>query len=127
MNVAVPKDLCKQICELDKGIRFAGVVDKFGKLIMTKYRSTSIPLLSKEESQLSIVQGTIRMGSRSTLQPKLGKIVYTFTFYEKVKRATIPLTNNSYLMVSFDIEGDHDTVMMKKILPLLKKHDLHKY
>lgn len=124
MTASIPRDLCKQIFAFDKSIRFAGVADRYGTTILTEYRKTSTPLLSKQESALSIIQASIRMGSRKTLQPKLGKIVYAFTFHEKVKRATIPLINDSYLMVSFDVDANHDSIIMKKILPLLTKLDL---
>jgi len=119
-----PKDFCKQILEFDKTIRFAGIADKFGKIVMAEYRKGLVPLLSKEESALSVVRTSIISGIRKTMQAKLGKIVYSFTFYEKVKRATIPLSNYSILMVSFDIEADHESVILKKILPFVKKHGL---
>jgi len=122
----VPRDFCKQILELDKTIRFAGIADKFGKMVMTAYRKGTTSLLSKHESVLSVMQSSIRMGTRKTMQPQLGKIVYTFTVYEKVKRASIPLHNFAVLMVSFDPESDHETLILKKILPLVKKHGLHR-
>lgn len=125
-KVQVPNDFCKQILACDKRIRFAGVADKFGKIVMSEYRKGSVPLLSKQESMLSAIQTTIRMGTQKTVQPILGKIIYSFTFYEKVKRATIPLSDHSSLMISFDIEADHESIILKKILPLLKSHSLRK-
>jgi len=40
-----------------------------------------------------------------------------------VKRATIPIHDNSdyILMVSFDIEADHEAIILNKILPLLAR------
>jgi len=122
----VPNDFCKQILEFDKGIRFTGIADKFGKIVMTEYRKRSVPLLSKQEAVLSVMRSAIRLGTRKTLQPSLGKIVYSFTLYEKVKTATIPLSNHSFLMVSFDSEADHESIILKKILPLVKKHGLRR-
>jgi hypothetical protein len=71
------------------------------------------------------------MNIRRTLEEKLGKIMYSTTTYEKVKRATIPLFNNnkeidrydSYLMVSFEKESVVESVINNKILPLLNKID----
>lgn len=80
VRVQLAKDLCRHILELDKSIRFAGIADRFGKIVMEEYRKGLFPLLSKEEAALSVLQTSIRMGSRKTMQPKLGKIVYTFTF-----------------------------------------------
>jgi len=123
MEKPIPQDFCKQILESDKHIRFAGISDRYGKIVMEEYRRGTLPLLSKEESALSFLQTSMRMGSRKSMQARLGKIVYAFTFYEKVKRVTIPLSGHSILMVSFDIEADHDSII-KKTLSLIKKHQL---
>ena len=48
--------LCKQILELDKTIRFAGIASIEGKLIAQEYREGLESLLTKEESELSVVQ-----------------------------------------------------------------------
>jgi hypothetical protein len=122
----IPKQFCKQILELDEAFRFAGIIDKFGKILMAEHRKSSSPLLSKQEAMLSFTQSAIRMGSRKTLQPKLGKLIYTFSWYEKVKRATIPLNNSSVLLLSFDVEAPHDDMILNKVIPLAKKHGLLK-
>ncbi len=52
---------------------------------------------------------------------KIGKPIYSFTLYEKVKRVTIALKNKDYpiLMVSFDIPANHEHIVMNKILPVI--------
>lgn len=43
--------------------------------------------------------------------------------YEKVKRVTIPMDGDGQdeiLMISFDIESNHDQLILKKIIPLIK-------
>ena len=81
------------------------------------------PLLTKEESELSALPSIVRMGTRETLEEKIGKTIYAFALYEKVKRATIPIYDNSdyILMVSFDIEAKHEAIILNKILPLLAR------
>jgi hypothetical protein len=120
----VPNNFCKRIIKSDSAIRFVGVADKFGKIIAEEYRKKSVPLLSKEEVAMSVLQGAIRMGSRKTMIPKLGKLIYTVSYYEKVKRATMMLNNNNVLMVSFDPEANHDSILINKILPLVKDNGL---
>jgi hypothetical protein len=34
------------------------------------------------------------MGTRKVLEDKLGKTIYAFALYNKVKRATIPINND---------------------------------
>jgi hypothetical protein len=80
-------------------------------------------LLTEDESDLSTIESVLRMLTRGDLQSKTGKPIYSFTLYEKVKRATIPLDNDEYpvLMVSFDIDGDNESLIKNKLLPLLKE------
>ena len=120
----VPQDLCTQILALHKNIRFAGVVDTFGKMAMSEYRKGLVPLLSREQAMSSVLQASIRMGSRKVLQASLGKIIYSMTLYDKVVMASLPLSDHSLLMVSFEIKGDHESILMKQVLPFLNKHGL---
>jgi hypothetical protein len=115
------EDICKQILELDKTIRFVGIASIEGKLIAQEYREGLESLLSKEESELSVMQSIIRMGTRKVLEDKVGKTIYAFALYEKVKRATMPLGDSNILMVSFDIEANHEYIILNKILPLVRK------
>ena len=115
------KILCEQILELDKTIRFVGIANLEGKLIAQEYRKGLRSLLTKEESELSAMQSIIRMGTRKVLEEKLGKTIYAFALYEKVKRATIPLGSTSFLMISFNIEANHESIFLNKILPLITK------
>jgi hypothetical protein len=116
-------NLCKQIIELDSTIRFAGIPNKFGKQIVVEYRKGLTPLLTDTESELYAVESVMRMNTRKDYESKLGKPIYSFTLYEKIKRTTISLDNIDYpiLMVSFDTEADHESIVLNKILPFVKK------
>ena len=113
------RNLCKQILQLDKTIRFVGIASIEGKLIAQEYREGLQSFLTKEESELSVMQSIIRMGTRKVLEEKVGKTIYAFALYEKVKRATMPLGDSSILMASFDIEANHEDIILNKILPLV--------
>lgn len=120
------QDLCKQILALDNSIRFAGTASMKGKILAAEYRSGLTPLLTPEEYQFSIVQSVIRMGTRQSLEEKLGKTIYAFASYQKVKRASIMTYDENgeihdVVMVSFDREANHDTIIMEKIMPCLKR------
>ncbi len=83
-------ELCSRVLALDSSIRFAGLANMFGKIVASEYRKGIMPLLTKEESELSVTQSILRMGTRSTLEAKLGRTIFAFAMYERVKRATIP-------------------------------------
>jgi hypothetical protein len=115
-------NICKKIIELDSSIRFAGIPNKFGKQIVVEYRQGLVPLLTESESELYAIESVMRMNTRKDYESKLGRPIYSFTLYEKIKRTTISLDNKDYpiLMVSFDIEVNHESVILNKIIPFVK-------
>ena len=114
------KDACRQILTEDSSIRFAGFSDKFGKQIVGEYRNGLIPLLTESQLDLSAIESIIRMNTRRDLESQIGKPIYSFTLYEKIRRATISLDNKDYpiLMVSFDLNADHESIILNKIIPI---------
>jgi hypothetical protein len=118
--------ICGEIVELDGSIRFAGIANIMGKLISAKFKPGVQLLLTKEEIEDNIIKAVLRMKTREDYEQKLGKTIYTFALYDKVKRASIALDQENYslLMVSFDVAADHDSIILHKILPRLKHHNL---
>jgi hypothetical protein len=121
MSSSLFEDVCQDIIGLDKMIRFAGIANMRRTIVSAKYRAELVPLLTQEETIESIEHSVLRMSTRRLLEAKLGKTIYSITFYEKVKRAVIPLGKNGdfILMVSFDNEADHDSIIRNKIMPLI--------
>jgi hypothetical protein len=123
---AYAKEICNQVSQLDKSIRFAGIANKLGTLIAYQLREELIPLLNEEEIQDSIMKTVLRMKTREDYESKLGDVIYTFALYKRVKRVSIPLDHPdmAVLMLSFDIEADQDSIIMGKVLPALKQRKL---
>ena len=118
--------ICGEIVELDGSIRFAGIANNMGKLLAAKFRPGLQALLTKEEIEDNIIKAVLRMKTREDYEQKLGKTIYTFALYDKVKRASIALYEENYslLMVSFDVAADHESIILHKILPRLKDYNL---
>jgi hypothetical protein len=121
-------DICLSVLELDSGIRFAAIVSSKGKILAAEFREGTKPLLSLQESELSVMQSLIRMSIRRTLESRLGMKIHVVAVYQKVNRAKISLFNKSgkcdcYLMVSFEKQAHHVTIINKKILPFLEEID----
>jgi hypothetical protein len=119
--------VCNRILELDNSIRFAGFINNMGTIITYQYRDGLDPLLKNNESELSFVDTVLRMRTRKDMESKLGKVIYSLTVYEKVKRVTI-LTDRDeepILVVSLDINYDnkvgmdHESLIQNGILPLV--------
>jgi hypothetical protein len=123
MKVEDLQGLCNDILESDRSIRFVGISDKMGRQIASSYRAELVPLLTPMEIEMSAIESVLRMKMIKDFELKLGKPVYTFTLYQKVKRVTITLENKEYpiLMASFDLEADHDNIIVNKILPLINE------
>jgi hypothetical protein len=129
--------ICNQILEIDKCIRFAGFANNMGTIIAAQHRDVLISgekkkehsLLTKNELDLSVIESVLRMATRKDMMSKLGKPIYSFTLYEKVKRATVLLENSNnsdcppILMVSFDNNNEVGTfqeyIILDGILPLV--------
>jgi hypothetical protein len=118
--------LCSRIIESDNTIRFVGISTKTGTQIISRYRKDLIPLLTPEETEKLAIESVLRMNTRKDFESKLGKPIYSFTIYQKVKRVTIALEDIEYpiLMTSFDIEADHENIIVNKILPLVNEERL---
>ena len=121
------EDICGQIIELDKCIRFAGFATKNGNIVVSKYRKDVIPLLTLDEAQLSFIDSALMMRIREAREPKLGKVICSIVLFEKVTHATILLDSKDYplLMISFDNsneETNHESLTLDEILPLLSRH-----
>ena len=115
--------ICDRVQKVDRSIRYVGLANKMGTRIEDHYRNRLEPLLKENDLALSALESVLRMNLRCNMQHKLGKPLYSFTLYEKVKRVTIPLFDSNYqiLMISFDIDGENECVILEKVLSLLKK------
>jgi hypothetical protein len=118
--------ICDEILELDSSIRFAGIANNMGRLVAAKFNRKVNVLLTREEIEANIIKAVLRMKTREDYEQKLGKTIYTFALYEKVKRASIALNKGDYslLMVSFEVTADHESIILHKILPRIKQHNL---
>jgi hypothetical protein len=111
--------LCRDILNLDPKIRFAGVCNENGEIKYGGQREGVQNLLSPEETKKSNMQALARWGLRNALAPKIGKGKYAMAEYEKLKRITIPLENYQLLLVTTEVEADHQKII-DNILNMIK-------
>lgn len=118
--------ICGQIQKVDRSIRYVGLANKMGTRIEDHYRNGLDPLLKEDELDLSALESALRMNLRCNIQHKLGKPLYSFTLYEKVKRVTIPIYDDDYqiLMISFDRDVENEYIILEKVLSLLKNANI---
>jgi hypothetical protein len=126
------KELCTGVLKADKKIRFAGVIDDNGKLLVGEYRKDiESPLI--KANQLIDSMGISSTGSTGGIanssflaskmifalnkqfEPDLGHLNYHLTEYGKVKLLTVALSNENsyYLCVSIDPVKNCQPVVIK--------------
>jgi hypothetical protein len=123
------QEFCDNVIAVDSSIRFIGIADEHGRLLATSDRKGLKPLLNEEETAQYAITAATRQYTRIRWQPLLGKINYTCSHYDKLLRATIPITDKDnhlcYIIIfTFDVETNNfHQIIMKKIIPLIHKYE----
>ena len=115
---------CKHIRELDPLIRFVGIANRMGTLVGTSYREQLNALMNYDETKLYAMQAVFRAEIREDFQKNIGDLNYSVGKYDKLIRATIPLTSVSeskyYILLSFDVEANSIFIIENKVLQHIK-------
>jgi hypothetical protein len=112
----------KQILNLHGSIRWLGIANKFGVLVNVEQRQDLQPLLSEEENEEYASATVTRQKTRTKFEPKTGKLIYAAARYQKLNRATIPISDDYYLLISLDAElKNFDELIMEKVIPIVVK------
>ena len=123
------QSLCKDILNLDESIRFVALANNLGSLIADEYRNNLNPLITREETALYAIQAVTRATMREDFTTKLGPFQYSIGKYAKLTRAVIPIDSvipvdnpeeQSYLLLSFDVDSDAGGIIENKIMKFLK-------
>ena len=102
---------CQEILEFDKSIRFVGISKNNGKFLAGAFNTDVEYLVDKEEYKMSLHYAHQRWETRKTLAHKIGKPLYAFAEYEKIKQIGIPLNNSDLLLLSLDTDSDHEKII----------------
>ena len=104
-------NLCKSILDLDSTVRFAGICDESGEIKYGGQKEGVENILSNEETRKSNLQALARWGLRNSLSSKIGRGKYAMAEYEKIKRITFPLEGNHLLLVTTEVDADHNQII----------------
>jgi hypothetical protein len=111
------------ILDVDQSIRWVGITNKEGLIINEKYRKDLVPFLTEEENEEYASNAISRQRTRIKFEQKIGKLIYAFGKYEKINRATIPINNDYFLLLSMDSRVfNFDQIIMDKVLPLIREN-----
>ena len=112
----------KEILNIEKTIRWVGITNKFGVLLNVEHKEGVKMLLSEEENEEYAANTIYRQKTRVKFEPKIGSLLYAFGRYEKINRATIPINDSYYLLLTLEVEQrDFNTIIMDKIIPIVER------
>jgi hypothetical protein len=112
------KQECRNILAVSPRIRYAGIINKFGRTLAGGLRKGVVPLLNPDEARNEHFIEATRNQLRKNFEKSIGREDYTLTENEKVKILTLSSQEHFYY-VTMDKETPADEVM--KIIDDVKR------
>lgn len=103
------KQICEGILSISPKIRYAGVMNKFGRTLAGRLRKGVVPLLKPDEARNEYFIEATRNQLRRNFDASIGKTEYTFTVNEKVKILTAS-TQNYFYYITLDKDAGQTEV-----------------
>lgn len=121
------ESFCNGVLSRDYFIRSARITDQVGHIMAVAYRHRLIPLLTSEESSRAAAQAAIHAATRNRFRSKIGEIQYSISRYTDLVRATVPIKDGTkksryLLLLTFDIDAEADSIILRKILPYIESN-----
>ena len=112
------KEKCSRILAISPRIRYAGIMNNFGRTLAGSLRKGVVPLLRQDEARNEYFIEAARNQLRKNFERSIGRTEYTFTENEKVKILTIASEEHLYY-----ITMDKDTLAneVAKIIEAARK------
>ena len=116
------KQECSNILAVSPRIRYAGIINKFGRTLAGGLRKGVVPLLKPDEARNEHFIEATRNQLRKNFEKSIGQEVYTLTENEKVKIITMS-SEEYFYYVTVDKETPTNEVMkiIDDVQKLVKK------
>lgn len=113
------KGLCDKVLELEPNVRFSGVLNSRGDLIVESNKDNSSKLLSAEEVKMSVHYTFQRWTSIQNLEHKIGKEKTNITEFERVTLISLLLNDGNLLLLSSEPGANYMEIIskVKQIIP----------
>jgi len=118
--------LVSMMLEANKNIRYACICDSEGKILWNSRRDNIVSMLTLEETKASVKKACENWKERNNLSGKIGRGRFAIVDYEKLKRITVPLSNNHLLYIH--VEPDKPEYMgdILNIIKYVQEHPSQK-
>ena len=100
-----------RILAIDENIRFVAISDLDGNLLASKSKEGANLFLSPESTQDTLRHAASAWKSRMKHFDEIGRGLYTLAVYEKLRRVTMPLSENKILLVTIDNAGGQKQIL----------------
>jgi len=107
---------CDRLLKEDE-IRFAGLINGIGRLVVGNFKEGIMPLEDNAETQKMYMELAVRVSMRREFDYSLGPVKYCASRRGKAVMISVPIGNN-ILLVSAETHADIDK-LGKKILKIL--------
>ena len=101
--------ICESILEFHSGIRFAGIIDKMGKLVAGGMRE-GLRSMEHDSAELYL-EFALRSEMRKDFDKEFGKTIYSYSVRENVKLASFPLWQSHVLRISMERNVPHNEII----------------
>src|SRR5918997_5758174 len=117
-DIQLYKQKCNNILAISTRIRYAGIMNKFGRTLAGGLRKGVVPLLKPDEARNEHFIEATRNQLRKNFEKSIGREEYTLTENEKVKIVTLSSQEHFYY-ITMDKETPTNEVM--KIIDDVKR------
>lgn len=114
-----------KVLRLHKSIAWVGIVTGHGAIMAAEKKKGTDELLTEEQNEEFSSSSITRYTSLVRITPKIGKTIYAFGRYKNICRATVPISDNTFLLLMFaPTIKSFDQLITKKIIPAIQSEQL---
>ncbi len=108
------ENLCNKLCKEPK-IRFCGVVNPLGRLVIGGFRDGIKPLDNEDQRQMLYIQSYLEMSMKGEFDNTLGNVNFITTYRDNVALISIPMPQNYLLLMSVERNAQIEQIVKKTI------------
>ena len=112
------REKCSSILAISPRIRYAGIMNRFGRTLAGGLRKGVVPLLKQDEARNEYFVEAMRNQLRKNLENSIGRTEYTFTENERVKILTI---SSEVYLYYITMDKETPAAEVTKIIEATKK------
>ena len=117
--------LCDSILNTAKAVRFAGIIDNTGRLLVGKYRpDVRLPLIKTNVSATdpkatSFYSAYEILLLHTKFQKDLGQLRFQLTEFDEVTLLSIPLNADNSRCLCISVDGQADSAIVDRIMNVI--------